>query len=319
MKILKKIGKILLAVLIIIAAALLFCFVNHRLRLASEAELLDVIGNPVTVNGHSINVYTEGNGDTTLVFMSGSGTCSPVLDFKSLYSLLSGDCTIAVVEKSGYGFSEISDSPRDIDTILDETRQALALSGLEAPYTLCPHSMSGIEALYWAQKYPDEVSGIIGLDMAVPKHYENMEINGFLLRAGHIVAELGITRLIPSISESDAIKYGTLTEHEKEIYRAVFYTRTLTPPMIAEAEAIKESAAKVAERNAPQVPILMFLSDGSGGTGFSKEEWRGISEKYASEIAGSKYIELDCPHYVHDHEYEKIAEEIKSFLSENDT
>ncbi len=319
MKILKKIGKILLAVLIVIIAVLLFCFVNHRLRLVSEAELLDVIGNPVTVNGHLINVYTEGNGDTTLVFMSGSGTCSPVLDFKSLYSLLSGDYKIAVVEKSGYGFSEISDSPRDIDTILDETRQALALSGFEAPYTLCPHSMSGIEALYWAQKYPDEVSGIIGLDMAVPKHYENMKINGFILRAGHIGAELGITRLIPSIAESDAIKYGTLTEHEKEIYRAVFYTRTLTPPMIAEAEAIKEIAAKVAENNAPQVPILMFLSDGSGGTGFSKEEWRGISEEYASEIAGSKYIELDCPHYVHDHEYEKIAEKIKSFLSENYT
>ncbi len=319
MKILKKIGKVLSAVLIVIAAALLFCFVNHRLRLASEAELLDVIGNPVTVNGHLINVYTEGNEDTTLVFMSGSGTCSPVLDFKSLYSLLNGEYKIAVVEKSGYGFSEISDSPRDIDTILDETRQALALSGLEAPYTLCPHSMSGIEALYWAQKYPGEVSGIIGLDMAVPKHYENMEINGFLLRAGHIAAELGITRLIPSLAESDAIKYGTLTDNEKEIYKAVFYTRTLTPPMIAEAEAIKENAAKVAENAPPQVPILMFLSDGSGGTGFSKEEWRGISEEYASEISGSKYIELDCPHYVHDHEYEKIAEEIKSFLSENDT
>ncbi len=75
----------------------------------------------------------------------------------------------------------------------------------------------------------------------------------------------------------------------------------------------------MAENNAPQVPILMFLSDGSEGTGFPKEEWRGISEEYASEIAGSKYIELDCPHYVHDHEYEKIAEEIKSFLSEKDT
>lgn len=318
MRILKKIGKVLAAVLIVIAAALLFCFVNHRLRLASEAELLDVIGNPVTVNGHLINVYAEGNGDTTLVFMSGSGTCSPVLDFKSLYSLLSGEYKIAVVEKSGYGFSEISDSPRDIDTVLDETRQALALWGLEAPYTLCPHSMSGIEALYWAQKYPDEVSGIIGLDMSVPKHYENMEINGFALRAGHMAAELGITRLIHSLAESDAIKYGTLTDNEKEIYKAVFYTRTLTPPMIAEAEAIKESAAKVAENSAPQVPIIMFISDGSGGTGFSKEEWRGVSEEYISEIAGSKYIELDCPHYIHDYEYVKLAEEIKSFLSEKD-
>ena len=29
-----------------------------------------------------------------------------------------------------------------------------------------------------------------------------------------------------------------------------------------------------------------------------------------------KYIELDCPHYVHDYEYGRISEEIKSFLSD---
>lgn len=32
------------------------------------------------------------------------GTCSPILDFKSLYSLLSDEYKIAVVEKFGYGF-----------------------------------------------------------------------------------------------------------------------------------------------------------------------------------------------------------------------
>lgn len=51
----------------------------------------------------------RGRGDKTLVFMSGGGTCSPILDFKSLYSLLSSEYKIAVVEKFGYGFSDIVD------------------------------------------------------------------------------------------------------------------------------------------------------------------------------------------------------------------
>ena len=38
-------------------------------------------------------------------------------------------------------------------------------------------------ALYWAQKYPDEVSAIIGLDMAVPEYYDSMTINIPLMRA----------------------------------------------------------------------------------------------------------------------------------------
>lgn len=97
------------------------------------------------------------------VFMSGSGTCSPILDFKSLYSLLSNEYKIAVVEKFGYGFSDVVDKNRDIDTILSETRMALDKAGIEPPYVLCPHSMSGLEALYWAQKYPEEVEAIVGL------------------------------------------------------------------------------------------------------------------------------------------------------------
>ena len=61
---------------------------------------------------------------------------------------------------------------------------------------------SGLEALYWAQKYPDEVSAIIGLDMAVPSYYENMQIN-YRLCVFQVCGKIGVTRLIPGISESD--------------------------------------------------------------------------------------------------------------------
>jgi len=36
--------------------------------------------------------------------------------------------------------------------MLEETRRALELSGEKGPYVLLPHSMSGLEAIYWAQK-----------------------------------------------------------------------------------------------------------------------------------------------------------------------
>lgn len=39
--------------------------------------------------------------------------------------------------------------------------------------------MSGIEALYRVNKYPNEVKAIIGLDMAVPKAYENLAVKKF--------------------------------------------------------------------------------------------------------------------------------------------
>ncbi len=311
----KKIVKDIIVFIIIIIIFLLLVYINHRIRLAKESALRSPLGQMVEVDGYKMSVYIEGEGEATLVFMSGGGTCCPILDFKSLYSLLSDDYKIAVVEKFGYGFSDVVDTSRDIDSILENTRAALTAAGLNAPYVLCPHSMSGLEALYWAQKYPDEVSAIIGLDMAVPKYYDNMNINIPLMRVATRAAGMGVTRLIPGIAESDAIRHGTLSDREKEIYRAVFYSRTLTVTMINETATVKENAKKVESGGVPKLPMLLFISDGSGGTGFDKETWRKIPIEYISGVDNGKYIELDCPHYVHNYEYDIISENIVEFLS----
>ena len=312
----KSMLRVFLWVAAIIVILICICFGYHRYRLRKEEKLREPLGQLIDINENNISIYVEGSGSKTLVFLSGGGTCSPILDFKSLYSLLSDEYRIIVVEKFGYGYSDIVDEDRNIQTILSETRLALNKAGIDGPYVLCPHSMSGIEALYWAQEYPDEIESIIGLDMAVPEYYENMKINLPLMKLGQYAADLGITRLIPTLAESDAIKHGTLTNDEKNRYRAIFYNRTATVTMINEAKSVKDNAIIVAQNGVPQVPMLLFISDGTGGTGFDKETWRRIQEKYISEVESGKYIELDCPHYVHDYEYGRISEEIKSFLSD---
>ena len=314
----KVLNKTLKVVLIIIAVIVLFVvvsFVRHKICSSNEKDLLTPLGELVEVNGHNMSVYTEGSGDKTLVFMSGGGTCSPILDFKSLYSLLISEYKIVVVEKFGYGFSDVVDESRDIDTILSETRMALKKADVEGPYVLCPHSMSGLEALYWAQKYPEEVEAIVGLDMAVPGYYDEMNISIPILKLGQYGAALGIIRWGPGLAESDAIKYGTLSDKEKEIYRALFYQRTATVSMINEAKVVKDNANAVKKNGIPQVPMLLFISDGSGGTGFTKEKWRSIPKEYISGSDNASYIELDCPHYVHDYEFEEISKEIRNFIN----
>ena len=294
-KILRNILKVILIVITVIVLFVIISLFRHKVCSSREKDLLTPLGELVEVNGHKMSVYTEG-------------------DFKSLYSLLSNDYKIVVVEKFGYGFSDVVDENRDIDTMLSETRMALDKAGIKGPYVLCPHSMSGLEALYWAQKYPEEVEAIVGLDMAVPDYYDEMNINIPIMKLGQYGAALGITRWIPSLAESDAIKAGTLSEKEKEIYRAVFYQKTATVTMIDEVKAVKQNANIVKENGIPQVPMLLFISDGSGGTGFTKEKWRSIPENYISGCDNAGYIELDCPHYVHDYKYDEISKEIRKFI-----
>ncbi len=315
MKKAKRIMKIIIIVLIVFIVALLAIYINHRIKLKKEAELKASMGELIEVDSHNMSVYVEGNGDKTIVFMSGGGTCSPILDFKSLYYLLSDDYKIVVVEKFGYGFSDVVDKERNIDSILEDTRTALTKAGIEGPYVLCPHSMSGIEALYWAQQYPEEVEVIIGLDMAVPEAYEDYKINMSMLKISQFAARAGITRILPGVSESDAIKYGTLSDAEKEMYRAIFYEKTATTTMLNEVSTIKENAKIVQNNGVPQVPMLMFVSNGSG-TGWNEDAWRGYQSNYNENVENGKLINLDCPHYIHDYEYETISEEIKAFLTD---
>lgn len=317
-KIFKTIGIIFVVIILFIIFVMLISFVNHKIKLKKEEKLFRTNGKFVEVNNHNINVYISGNSnsDITLVFMSGAGTCSPTLDFKTLYSLFENDYQIAVVEKAGYGFSDISDIDRDIDTILFETRESLNKAGVKSnKYILFPHSMSGIEALYWANKYPDEIKGIVGLDPAVPKSYENMKINSLLFNLAKIGADIGLTRFIPSIvNSSSAIKDGNLTDEEKELYKVIFYRRTATISMLNETKSIKENAKKLEKIDTTNVPMLFFASNGDG-TGYSKEEWRKFIIDYIDSKQNGNYKILDCSHYVHNIEYQTIYEESLNFIN----
>ena len=317
-KFFKKNGIIFIVIILFILFVMLISFGNHKIKLKKEEKLFKTNGKIVEVNNHNINVYISGNSnsDITLVFMSGAGTCSPTLDFKTLYSLFENDYQIAVVEKAGYGFSDISDIDRDIDTILFETRESLNKAGVKSnKYILFPHSMSGIEALYWANKYPDEIKGIVGLDPAVPKAYENMKINSLLFNLAKIGADIGLTRFIPSIvNSSSAIKDGKLTDKEKELYRIIFYRRTATISMLNETKSIKENAKKLEKIDTTNVPMLFFASNGDG-TGYSKEEWRKFIIDYIDSKQNGNYKILDCSHYVHNIEYQTIYEESLNFIN----
>lgn len=311
----KALGKTRIVVIVVIGILLLFVaisFINHRIRLNIESEIRSPIGTMVNVNDHQMHVYAEGSGAKTLVFMSGGGTSSPVLDFKGLYSKLSSQYRIVVVEKAGYGYSETAAVSRDIDSILEESRTALTLAGEQGPYILYPHSMSGIEALYWAQKYPEEVTAIIGLDPAVPAAYEKYPLpSDFTMGLTSFAARIGITRFFPSIVDSSAaIQENHLSEQEKKVYRAVFYEKTQSSNMIEEVKMISNNAKKVSEGDIPDVPMYFFISNGKE---IPVEEWGNLLMEYVG-TANGKYMILDSGHYVHDHEPEIIAEESVKFL-----
>ena len=302
-------GKVLLALLILLIGFLLAVFIYNRIKMKKEEPLLKPLGQTVEVDNHNMSIYTEGKGEKTLVFLSGAGTASPILDFKSLYSLLSDDYQIVVIEKFGYGFSDIIDDERSFDTILRQDREALSKVGITGPYILCPHSMSGLEAILWVQTYPDEVEAIVGLDMSLPRSYDHFDFDGIVFkeRLAGIARELGLVRFF----YTDGSLPPALSKEEKDVYKAIGCKTAVNEDIINEGQAIPETCKTIDRMPKPDIPMLMFVSDGKE-TGI--DNWIDIQKEYASDLSYAKVIELDCGHYVHNFKQEQIRNDMKVFI-----
>lgn len=288
-------------------------FVFHQFSLRNESKLLTPIGKQVTVNGHRMNVSVKGEGSETIVFLSGAGIASPILDFKNLSDSLSKKYKVVVVERAGYGFSQDSDRSRDVMTVLSETRQALSQAEVSGPYVIVSHSMASLESLAWQEKYPNEVKALVGLDWALPASYEDLKDNQALLTVAYWSSKIGLLRYFP---ESFYIKNQTLTETERQQYKLLAYKQLMSQAMLHESRLAKENAKKVPSSINPKIPALLLVSNGEGTT-FSQSEWQRYAERFASDQSNVQVVYMDAPHDLYHYQSDAIVSRIKEFLENN--
>ena len=306
----KKLKKWSLGFLSFILLFLGATFIFHRISLEKEQASLTPVGQQVLVNGHQMNVYVEGDGPETIVFLSGAGIASPILDFKNVSDSLSKKYKVVVVERAGYGFSEDSDQSRDVMTVLSETRQALSQAEVSGPYVIVSHSMASLESLAWQEKYPDEVKALVGLDWALPASYEDLKDNQALLTAAYWSSKIGLLRYFP---ESFYIKNPTLTETERQQYKLLAYKQLMSQAMLHESRLVKENAKEVPSSINPKIPTLLLVSNGEGTT-FSQSEWQHYAEKFSSDQSNVKVIYMDAPHELYHYQSHEIVSQIEDFL-----
>lgn len=310
MKKFKKFSWIIFVVLILFLGG---TFGFHQLSLQKESKLLTPIGKEVTVNGHRMNVSVKGEGPQTIVFLSGAGIASPILDFKNLTDSLSKKYKVVVVDRAGYGFSQDSDRSRDVMTVFSETRQALSQAEVSGPYVIVSHSMASLESLAWQEKYPNEVRALIGLDWALPASYKDLKEHPTLMTLAYWTSKIGLLRYFP---ESFYIKNPTLTETERQQYKLLAYKQLMSQAMLHESRLAKENAKKVPSSINPKIPALLLVSNGEGTT-FSQSEWQRYAERFASDQSNVQVVYMDAPHDLYHYQSNAIVSRIKEFLENN--
>ena len=270
-------------------------------------EALTPNGEFVTIQGHKIHVYRTGDvNKPKLVFMAGSSTVSPVYDFKILYQKLSEQFRIIVVEKFGYGYSDICEAPCDIDSLVAVQKQALDMLQEKGPYILLPHSMAGIEAIRWTQLYPDDISALIGIDMTSPISYSrwtdaDIEKRKKLLGT---LKKLGLYKL-STISKNDS-----LTKDEVKQLKILQKRNAFNECYGREAEQVRKNSTIVGDAGYRKIPTLMFCSNGKQ----TFQNWIEDQKAFA-EVMNAKLISYDCGHYIHHYKSAEMSREIEKFVS----
>lgn len=320
-KLLKVLKRLFWGFMVFILLVSVSVFGYHRYQLDKELETMNSKGTLVEFQNKKINVYNEGIGENTFVFMSGSGIAAPVYEMQGLYSKFSKENKIAVVERAGYGYSDVFDDNRDIGKILEQTRNALIQSGNKPPYILVPHSLSGIEAIYWAQKYPNEVKAIIALDIGLPKQYVKYKmgfLDSFTIRGMNLLTKMGFHRLASSTTYNpEVIKQTFLTEHEKEMYKAISYKQFFNDDMEQELLQAYENSKKSVNLPIPkETPILFVDAYLDKNSKYAKQNYKDYKE-FAEQLFISNVIQIKSTHSIYLYFPDEIYNLSKDFINNN--
>jgi pimeloyl-ACP methyl ester carboxylesterase len=305
-------------ILLSLVGALLIWVVFHHAMTIYEQIKYPELGQLVEVDGRNMHVHTKGNGENTIVLLSGLGTAAPVLDFEPLINEMAKNNKIVVVEPFGYGWSDITHKERTVENIVEELRTALKKSNIEGPYILMPHSLSGIYSMYYANKYPDEIEAVIGIDFTLPKALEYFnEAAPSLPKYVSLLSLTGIARLALPISPEDFLPIadkGTYSDENLKMTKIISIWKSYNKNIVNEANEIRNNIKKTKNMSfPPNLPVMIFAKDKDK---VNKDGKSNITfyQSQLSYVTSKKLVTLEGHHYLHWTQFKEMSDYVNEFI-----
>jgi pimeloyl-ACP methyl ester carboxylesterase len=135
---------------------------TSELKTGSVGGINPPVGQLYTVEGRHLALHRSGSGGPSVVFLPGAGLVG--LDFLNIHDQLSQFTTSVLYDRGGTGWSDQVKLPRTATEVTDELRSLLLTADVPAPYLLVGHSLGGAYAQRYAQRFPDEVAGLLLLE-----------------------------------------------------------------------------------------------------------------------------------------------------------
>jgi pimeloyl-ACP methyl ester carboxylesterase len=120
-------------------------------------------GKLFDAGGHLLHLNIIGKGGPAVIFENGSG------DFSFIWSLVQPSISVFTTsvsyDRAGFAWSEAGPQPRSSRQIAFELNTALQNAGIKGPYILVGQSFGGFLVRAFARFYPEEVAGMVLVDV----------------------------------------------------------------------------------------------------------------------------------------------------------
>jgi len=182
------------------------------------------------------------------------------------------------------------------------------------PYILVGHSIAGFYTLSYANRYPQEVSAVVGIDPTVPAAKGGSGGMDLPFHAvGAVLQASGVTRaaitLFPGLAEPKGSAY---TADERARIRAMTIWNFGNAAVADETNRTGSNAAALRGVTYPdRLPVLDFLASEKVA---ADPKWVQQHEDQLRNVQRHEIVVLDGGHYLHWTQSKAMADKITAFL-----
>jgi pimeloyl-ACP methyl ester carboxylesterase len=247
----------------------------------------------VDVGEHRLHMNCIGQGSPTVVLDAGWGYTS--VEWSGwAQPEVAKQTRVCAYDRAGMGWSEPEPGAPNATQTTAELHALLREADEQGPYVLVGHSLAGLYSRIYAERYPEEVAGMVLVNSSHPAQFEGsalaVTINRVVGVVGPLIARMGIPRvfdLYPSNPELPSL--------QREQSDFLYYRTPHQVAVFEEMGTIPETMEKARGRGTLGEKSLMVVSsaDHDAKTGALQEELTSLSSNSTQRVVeGSTHLSL---------------------------
>jgi len=119
----------------------------------------------VDIGGRRINMHCMGSGRPTVILLAGIFSWSLV--WYKTQPVIAQKTRVCAFDRAAVGFSDPAPRPQLLADVVNDLHEVLKGGSITGPYVLVGHSLGGLEARVYAQRWPQGIVGMVLVDTAL--------------------------------------------------------------------------------------------------------------------------------------------------------